>query len=296
MVFAFAVPKKLLVLFLGRRIMNKFIKTLTREDNETWSGGPIKQILCLPRGHSSKVAIQILLAWMIRACQRHTMEDMRQITIPANTFAACSLAQTMELLGLHKDALRVDNFIAQNHFTRPVYATELETLWNCLGEGSRYVYAAVKAVGTRLQAYERGEVEMFPDAEAMMGVFRREPRLSARVRDLEQNETFRPEFGTKWMQDLHRDTRYNWRGDAGPSATAYAPRSDGGRHKYERSRERHGVEKTSAAGDAVQTPPPELPKGRRAGVLRIVAGPNSTAAEEQDGGGEEEAGKEGAKL
>ncbi|OAL55291.1 hypothetical protein IQ07DRAFT_595012 [Pyrenochaeta sp. DS3sAY3a] len=280
-VFAYAIPKKVLVLFLGRRILNKFIKTLEREDTSTWSGGPTKQILCLPRGHSSKAAIQILLAWMIRACQRHTMGIMRQITIPANTFAACSLAQTMELLGLHKDALRVDTFIAHNHFTRPVYASELESLWNCLGERSRYVYAAVRAVGARLQAYEHGEKGVFADADNIMDLLRRESRLGKRVWDPQLNEKFRPEFGMKWMQYLHLDTRYNGQGGAGPSRTAG-----------------HGGEETGADGGDVRTEPQELVKGRRVGVLRIVAREGSAAVEERGGGsgGGEEAGMEGAKL
>ncbi|KAF1844849.1 uncharacterized protein K460DRAFT_394648 [Cucurbitaria berberidis CBS 394.84] len=200
--FAYSVPKKLLVLFLGRQIVMKFMKTVERQDNENWRGPPICQELHLPRGQTSKIAIKIIVSWMLRACKYHTMEIMKTVQIPKNTFAACSLAQTMTLLGLHKDASRVDMYISQNHFVKPIFAVELETLWNCLGEHNRYVYAAIKVVGKRLQAYDNGQSRELPDADKMLALLEKDLSLNARVRDPELNERYQPVFGTEWMKRL----------------------------------------------------------------------------------------------
>jgi hypothetical protein len=236
--FAYQVPKKLLVLFLGRQLVSKFIRTISREDDDSWQGPPMCQELNLPRGHCSKAAIKILIAWMTRACQYHTMGGIRQICVPSNTFVACSLAQTMELLGLHKDALRVDHEIANTHFARPIFAQELETLWNCLGQNSRYVYAAIKVVGLRLREFEHGNgndaqslCEMRqPDTRndirdkflrpgEMLAMLEDHPEMRARVRDLDLNEQHRPVFGTKWMRDLNNSTRQSQRSGSVTSGT-----------------------------------------------------------------------------
>lgn len=206
---AFSVPKKLLVLFLGRQIVRKFIMTIERKDNKKWRGPAILQVLGLPRGRSSRVAMRILVSWMVRACQYHTMGTMKSIQIPKITFAACTLAQTMSLLGLHKDAYRVDVHISQNHFARPIFAVELETLWNCLGEGNRYVYAALKVVGKRVRAYENGGNEGFKGMEEMLSFLESNPNVRARVCDNELNEQYRPVFGTDWMKGLGNDNMSN---------------------------------------------------------------------------------------
>ena len=196
------VPKKLLVLFLGRGIVNKFIHTLHRQDDQNWRGRPTVQEIHLPQSVTSKAAIQVLIAWMVRACQHHTMGTMEQIHIPENLFVACSLAETMELLGLHKDALRVDRYIAQNHFVRPIFAVELRSLWRCLREHSRYVYAAIKIVAKRLQKYEQDGAKAFKGIDHnMIALLEENPRLEARVRDLALNEKYRPVFGTDWFKN-----------------------------------------------------------------------------------------------
>ncbi|KNG51087.1 hypothetical protein DDE82_005796 [Stemphylium lycopersici] len=201
--FAYQVPKKLLVLFLGRKVVNKFIRTTHREDDQRWTGAPTCQEMNLPCGKSSKSAIRVLISWMIRACQYHTMGTMKQIRVPKNTFVACSLAQTMELFNLHKDALRVDHYIAQTHFVRPIFTMELEALWNCLGEENRHVYAAIKVVGKRLQQYEASKNEVISGIDDHMYALLKEyPKLEARMRDLELNERHRPSFSTDWTKKL----------------------------------------------------------------------------------------------
>ncbi|EMD87569.1 hypothetical protein COCC4DRAFT_192868 [Bipolaris maydis ATCC 48331] len=202
-VLAYQVPKKLLVLFLGRRVVNKYIRTVQRQDGKSSSEQPTYQEMNLPRGKSSKAAMRVLIAWMARACQYHTMATMEQIRIPKKTFVACSLAQTMELLGLHKDAFRVNNFIAQTHFVRPIFAVELEALWNCLGEENRYVYAAIRVVGNRLQTHENNDSKAVPGIDAdMYATLKRYPQLEARVRDPELNERYHPHFSTNWTKRL----------------------------------------------------------------------------------------------
>ena len=199
--FAYDVPKKLLVLFLGRAVVTKFLRTLERRDNMNWRGPPTRQVLDLPRGHASKAAMRILLAWMIRACQYHTMHNMQRIRVPRNTFAACSLAQTLQLFSLHKDAYRLDESIARDHFFRPLYADEVATLWNCLGEHNRYVYAAIKATGKRFKAFTE-DGQDFRDSANMRAMLEGYPQLKARVYVLEVNEEYRPTFGTGWMRRL----------------------------------------------------------------------------------------------
>ena len=202
------VPKKLLVLFLGRQMVNKFIRTLHRQGDQNWRGKPTVQEIHLPQGITSKAAVQVLIAWMVRACQHHTMGTMEQIHIPENLFVACSLAETMEILGLHKDALRVDRYIAQTHFVRPIFAVELGSLWNCLSEHSRYVYAVIKIVAKRLQKYEQDGAKAFKGIDHnMITLLEENPRLEARVRDLALNEKYRPVFGTDWFKNLGNNAK-----------------------------------------------------------------------------------------
>jgi hypothetical protein len=207
-IFGFQVPKKVLVLFIGRRTVNKFIRTVHREDDVNWKGAPIYQELNLPRGHCSKAAVRILVSWMLRACKYETMGTMKQIRIPKSTFVACSLAETMTLLNLHKDAFRVDKFIALTHFIRPIFAVELETLWNCLGEQSRYVYGAIRTVGRRLHVHESGHEGQQPGIDDdMYAMLEDYPRLKARVRNAELNQEYLPEFGTEWFQPKKQQSR-----------------------------------------------------------------------------------------
>ncbi|CAO2648311.1 Nn.00g075780.m01.CDS01 [Neocucurbitaria sp. VM-36] len=208
-IFAYLVPKKLLVLFLGRQMVNKFIRTIEREDNEHWRGGPVSQELHLPHGVASTAAVKILVGWMIRACQPHAMHDMEPVRVPVNTFVACSLAQTMNLLGLHRDATRVDVYISQNHFVKPIFADELKTLWNCFGGDNKYVYTAIKVVGKRLRAYEEGLLAGLVGVNEMLALLNELPDLSARVRDAELNEMYQPVFRTEWTKKLGNSTSSN---------------------------------------------------------------------------------------
>ncbi len=284
--FAYRVPKKMLVLFLGRRVVNKFIRTTHREDDENWKGAPVCQELNLPRGVASKAAIKALIAWMLRACQYQTMSSMKQIRVPKNTFVACSLARTMELFELHKDALRVDQYIAENHFVRSIFAVELETLWNCLGKESRYVYAAIKAVGQRLHAFEADNEgrEILGIDEAMFSMLKQYPELEARVRDPELNEENRPVFSTQWIKRLTDKTNQS-------QERAF----DESRQEPNTASSNHSRDYQPASEPMVESQQSEAPDNmtRKFAVLRIVPGnterttsdaQSSSEPEEGDGG------------
>jgi hypothetical protein len=203
-VFAYEVPKRMLVLFLGRKQVNKLIKTIGHSKNSQ----RIQQ-LSLPRGIVSHSAIKILVSWMNRACRREYDGLVRQFDVPRNTFAACSLAQTLTMFGLHKDALRVDFVIAHNHFKRLIFADELRALWTCMGEKSRYVYAAIKVVGERLRAHETVASQKRRWHEEIVQLLEGYPALEARVRDLEFNEKFRPTFSIEWCKKLQEESSHS---------------------------------------------------------------------------------------
>jgi hypothetical protein len=203
-IFAHQVPKKMLLLFRGRKVIDRFINTVGRKDNPDWRRVPKVQELRIPRGYLSKSAFRILVAWISRACRYQTMGCMKQFNVPHNTFAACTLAQLLTLFGLHKDAMRVDHVISQDHFHRPIFAKELETLWNCLGENNRSTYAVIKTVGQRFCNYEKFSSWLEPMWEELLELLKEYPPLQARVRDMNLNKKHRPVFDTEWCKKPDR--------------------------------------------------------------------------------------------
>jgi hypothetical protein len=201
-VFAHDLPKKMLVLYFGRQKVSEYIRTLGPRRDEQFENCRGRQILVIPKGVSSVPAFRILAAWMSRASQQYCMGSMRQFLVPQNTYAACTLAQTLTLFGLHKDALRVDEYIAKEHFRRPIFAAELETLWNCLGGGNRYTYAMIKIVDDRLRVYEVGASKKFPMLEEILQLLEKYPQLKARVRDPDLDKKCRPIFSGDWCKSM----------------------------------------------------------------------------------------------
>jgi hypothetical protein len=236
-ILCLAVPKKLLVLFLGRSVVSRYLHTISRQDNTGWAGPPTQQSLVLPSTIASSSALTILVAWMTRACKHATMSTMRPLAIPKNLFAACTLAQTMDLLGLKRDAYRVDMEISRRLRSKRLFAVEVETLWRCLGESNRYVYAAVKAFGKQARAASTlAPASVAIEESALAGTSRssseaeesacgapeglqtsstasatasellelkeRYPRLYDRIRNEEVNEQFAPQFGRNWFDNL----------------------------------------------------------------------------------------------
>jgi hypothetical protein len=75
--FAYQVPKKMLVLFLGRSVVNRFIRTLERENSKNWKGAPVTQEMNIPRGIGSRSAFRILLSWTMRASRQDLAKGLR---------------------------------------------------------------------------------------------------------------------------------------------------------------------------------------------------------------------------
>jgi hypothetical protein len=187
-----AVPKKLLVLFLSREVVNKFIRTFTREDNQAWRGLPIEQKLVLPPQATSAAAIKVLVSWMVRACQFATMCSMKPLHLPNNLFVACSFVRTLELFKLHRDASRLDFVLSQLLASkRPIFAVEIETMWTCLGENDKYVYACIRALSRRMSDPKV--------VEDLRGLAEKYPDLYARLRDPGVNEL---RFRREWFAKL----------------------------------------------------------------------------------------------
>ncbi|KAF1918225.1 hypothetical protein BDU57DRAFT_514885 [Ampelomyces quisqualis] len=267
-VFAHDLPKKMLVLYFGRRKVSEFIRTLGPRRDEQFEKCRGRQILVIPRGVSSTAAFRVLASWMSRASQQYCMGSMRQFRVPQNTYAACTLAQTLTLFGLHKDARRVDEFIAREHFRRPIFAVELETLWNSLGGGNRYTYAMIKIVADRLRVYEVGASKKFPMLEEMLQLLERYPQLKARVRDPNLNEMCRPIFSGEWCRSMGIPSREG-RANESPGRTlneTVTVQEDGG----------------GAPQQMMEPGPSEKPKirTRMAAVLRIVPANESRPRED----------------
>lgn len=199
--FAVAVPKKMLVFFCGRNTISRFLRTLEREDNEHWQGGPVAQELQFPRHYVNHIGIKIVISWMHRACVTPT-KAMRAIRIPTDTFLALSLSRALTAFGLHRDASRVDHVVALKHFSRGLDFDNIVTIWNCLPKDSKYVYRMVKDLRKRLDRYNHGDKTALPEAEQVLEYLEQQPALMHRVQDQEYNERreFRPFFGTEWCE------------------------------------------------------------------------------------------------
>ncbi|KAJ4289691.1 hypothetical protein N0V90_011020 [Kalmusia sp. IMI 367209] len=198
--FAVAVPKKMLVLFCGRKVIKKFLRTTAREDDENWTGDPVTQELRIPPGFANHIGVKIMVAWMNRACRGQYKNKMKPVRVPKNTFAALSLSMAFTTFALHRDAARVDNFIADHHYKRPLFPDEIISIWNCLPKDSKYTYRMIENLRKQLVAYEDGNNKALPDAKKVVEFLENDPSLKARVDDKEFNnsERFLPFFGTDW--------------------------------------------------------------------------------------------------
>lgn len=211
--FATAVPKKLLVLFCGRKVVNRFLRTIEQKYNGSRDISKVVQELCFPRYFVNHVGVQIVIAWMHQAC--YTPErEMKPIRIPENLFAALSLSRTLTALGLHRDANRVDKRIANHHYKRPMYPDEIVSIWNCLPKDSKYTYRMIEDLRQKRSEYENGQTKVLPDAEKVLLFLEQHPELKARVDDEDYNnrEEFLPFFGTEWCQRAAIQTQNNLSG------------------------------------------------------------------------------------
>jgi hypothetical protein len=206
--FAVAVPKKMLALFCGRKFLNRFLRTLEREDNTNWEGGPVAQQLCFPRHHTNHIGVKIVVSWMHRAC-RTPKNEMKQIQVPKNLFAAVSLSRALTTFGLHRDANRLDHLIASHHYKRPLYPDEIASIWTCLPKDNKYTYRMVEDLRRKLSEHESGDTKSLPDAEKVLKFLEQHPELTNRIKDKDYNNSkkFRPFFGTEWCERAARRTQ-----------------------------------------------------------------------------------------
>lgn len=116
---------------------------------------------------------------MKRATLLQFQHDMQPFRVPKHTYSACTLAQTLEFLGLYKDAFRVDMTISENHFVRPMYGVELAALWNGLDTDNRYLRAAIRAVKGQMQAYRNGDIQFGRACRTVMILLEDHPELEA---------------------------------------------------------------------------------------------------------------------
>ncbi|KAL1602569.1 hypothetical protein SLS60_005985 [Paraconiothyrium brasiliense] len=287
--FAAAVPKKMLALFCGRKILNRFLRTLEREDNVNWTGGPVAQELRFPRQYVNHVGVKILIAWMHRAC-RTPKKEMKQIRIPKNLFAALSLSRALTAFSLHRDANRVDKFIAEHHYKRPMYPDEIISIWNCLPKDSKYIYRMVEDLRKKRYEYENGDKKALPDAEKVLAFLEEHPELKARVDDKDYNdrEEYRPFFGTEWCQRAALQTEQMLAGhvsvkngetfmsgewhckDAMPQPQG--ENHDSGRQRYDQDECRAQPRKPmqTLKNREAKTPPVAWPQFEKSMVLKIV--------------------------
>ncbi|KAJ4348703.1 uncharacterized protein N0V89_010081 [Didymosphaeria variabile] len=287
--FAAAVPKKMLALFCGRKMLNRFLRTLEREDNEKWVGGPVGQELRFPRHHVNHIGVKIVIAWMHRAC-RTPKEEMKQIRIPKNLFAALSLARALTAFGLHSDANRVDMFIANHHYQRPMYPNEIFSIWNCLPKDSKYIYRMIADLRKKRCEYESGNTNALKDAEKVLAFLEEHPELKARLDDKDYNdrEEHRPFFGTEWCQRAALQTQQmlagsenmkdgetlmsgEWHGkSARPQLRGKTRRSGRPRNDQDKGRPQPRKPMTSLKNHEPKIAPAAWPQFEKVVVLKIV--------------------------
>jgi hypothetical protein len=196
--FAYRVPKKLLVLFIGRAVVSRYLRTLDRQDIENWEGYPTLQELIIPRGAANHVGFKILIAWMKRACYYEKMDSIEPIRVPKNLFAAISLARLLVLFGLHRDASRVDNYIARKLYKRPLFIDEIRSIWKCLPKNSKYTYRMVEDI--RAAIIDEGYENKVRNVDEVLEFLEEQPDLKARVHSKDINDNFKPYFGTEWCK------------------------------------------------------------------------------------------------
>ncbi|KAF1952046.1 hypothetical protein CC80DRAFT_573121 [Byssothecium circinans] len=202
-VFCRQVPKKMLVLFCGRANITKHLRSLDRNENLPHSSSRISQVLAMPPKVTNYIGFKVLLSWMHKACSPDFMGIMEPIVVPNNLFAAIALARVMDALGLHRDAGRVDNIIANTHLKRPLRSGEVRSIWKALPRDSKYTYRMVSELRERLSnAKETGNNKMLGEIDDLKEFMDAEEELTARIFDQEVNEQYKPVFSTDWCKNL----------------------------------------------------------------------------------------------
>ena len=171
--------KRLLFLFCGRESIEKFIHPTERKDADGifYKAEEIR----VPRASTGYIGLKVLMGWFQRAGKKEYMSTMLPIHVPENLFAAISLARTMTLFGLHRDARRVDRIVDRILCSRAIFASEVQTVWNLLPKDSRYTWRIVERVATQVEHYEMGFKKALPQPDQMFELLQKYPQLGKRV-------------------------------------------------------------------------------------------------------------------
>ncbi|KAF2655756.1 hypothetical protein K491DRAFT_716044 [Lophiostoma macrostomum CBS 122681] len=192
-------PKKALILFCGRKTVSRFLRTLEREDNENWIGLPTRQQLRVPPGSCNFVGLLIFLDWVRKACDREYAHTLRPIQCPVDMFSAISLARTLRLFGLKKDAERIDNSIRARLSHHPLHPHSVEEIWKAFPKDCKYTYRMVKCLKEQVEMHrDIGSPFVMPKAEEMFAVIDKYPHLKDRIEIVDENEKFKPVSADKW--------------------------------------------------------------------------------------------------
>jgi hypothetical protein len=124
---------------------------------------------------------------------------MRGFTIPHHLYAASSLAQTVKLFGLERDTYRVEATMLINHFNRPLFAVEIENLWNIIGPRNKFTYQAINLVGHEFREYRATGICGIQRWDEFYKLMERYPGIGVRLLDPDENERHRPTLDSGWF-------------------------------------------------------------------------------------------------
>lgn len=192
-VYSYRVPKNMLSLFLGRKTMARFVRTLEHQKNKKWAK---QELVILPQS-GNPVGLRVLIGWMLKACYRENRGKMLPVRIPNNLFAAISLSRVMTLFGLCRDAYRVEMVVGHIHFARPLYSNEIRTVWKCCPEDSRYIERLVAELKNRLASSPEDRKAMLPDLPEVEEFLEETPLLHGRVRGSYHRNQFQNSYMTQ---------------------------------------------------------------------------------------------------
>lgn len=174
------VPKRMLILFIGRPRISRFLQTAEWDKTN--------QQLLIPRDSANYVGLKIMVSWMVRACRVETMFAIQEMHLPENLFVAISLARTFYLFQLFRDANRVDSHIARHLFRRPLFPDSVREIWNLLPKDSRYTCRMVKQLADMMKGLEKGRRRRLPRQEELFEFLNRHPDLKLRIEQAKEHE------------------------------------------------------------------------------------------------------------
>jgi hypothetical protein len=187
------VPKKALILFCGRKKVSRLLRTIEREDNKNWVSKPTQQQLRVPQGSCNHVGLKIFVSWIRKACDPEFAGNLHRIKCPEDTFSAVSLARTLRLFDLKKDAKRIEQQIWSRHFKRPLSPDTVEQIWKAFPKNCMYTYRMIKSLKLQIDLHLCTDSDFtMPEANEMRAVIAKYPALKVRVQVEGENEKFKP--------------------------------------------------------------------------------------------------------